>query len=181
MKLPSRGGSSRPPTVDRFLLPNEQQVITVRRHLAVLLIPAAEGFGGLAVALIVNGALINDFAVKFAVWAGAAFLIYQMLSSMANWWTLFFVVTSFRVLVVRGLGPRTVEMTSLRNLTDMTFGRSAPGRLLGYGTFYLPSGNRKQVLMNYVRYPEQLHLEISGMLFGGDESEGASDQDLALD
>lgn len=180
MRLPAPGPTG-PASVNNYLLPNEQQVITMRRHPTLLFIPAAEGVGGLAVAFIVNGALITDLTARVAVWAGAAFLIYQMLSSVANWFAHFFVVTSHRVLVVRGLGRRTVEMTPLTNLTDMTFGRSLGGRMLGYGTFYLPSGNRKQVLVDYVPYPEQVYLEISGMLFGSDDEESIVGPDPAED
>jgi hypothetical protein len=51
--------------------------------------------------------------------------------------------------------------------------------MLGYGTFYLPSGNRKHVLMDYVPYPEQLYLEISGLVFGSDEHDSKGDSDPA--
>lgn len=168
-----------PASVNRYLLPNERHVITVRRHPSVLLIPAAEAVGGLAVALIVNSALINDFAATVAVWTGAAFLAYQMFSSTASWYVHFLVVTSHRVLNVYGLTRQTVETTPLANVRNIVLDRSFAGRMLGYGTFYLPSGNRKQVLMDYVPYPEQLYLKVCGMLFDSDESEGVSEEDSA--
>jgi hypothetical protein len=157
----------RPASVNRYLLPNEKQVITVRRRPAALLLPAAEGVGGLAVALIINSALVNDLAVRVAVWAGAAFL--------ANWSIEFFVVTSRRVLILYGFRHRTVETTPLTSMKDVTFDRSILGHMLGYGTFYLSSGNRKQVLMDYVPYPEQLYLEIMGLIYGTGEDEGGQE------
>jgi Bacterial PH domain len=170
-----------PAASSRYLLPYEATVITTRPHSAVLLIPAAEGFGGLAIALIAGGALISDFTVRVVVWTGGAFLFFQMLSAIASWSTHLFVVTSQRVLEIRGFGSRIVETTPLTDLTGIALGRSAAGRMLGYGTFYLSSGNRRQVLMNYVPYPEQLYLEICGMIFGDVDSGGASGPDLSDD
>jgi hypothetical protein len=170
-----------PAASGRYLLPDEVRVITMRRHGAVLLVPAAEGFGGLAIALIAGGALISDFTVRVVVWTGGAFLFLQMLSAIASWSTHLFVVTSQRVMEIRGFGSRIVEMTPLTDLRGMALGRSSAGRMLGYGTFYFSSGNRRQVLMSYVPYPEQLYLEICGMIFGGMDSGAASAPDLSED
>ena len=47
------------------------------------------------------------------------------------------------------------------------FQRSAMGQLLGYGEFILESAGQDQALRNvdYIPYPEQLYLEVCGLIF----------------
>ena len=84
-------------------------------------------------------------------------------------------VTSHRFIETSGLLSRKVAMMPLAKVTDMTFERSALGRLLGYGTFILESAGQDQALsrVDYIPYPEQLYLEVCALLFarrkdGGD-------------
>ena len=62
---------------------------------------------------------------------------------------------------------RNVNMMPLAKVTDMTFQRSAWGRILGYGKFILESAGQDQALTNvdYLPYPEQLYLEVCGLIF----------------
>ena len=57
----------------------------------------------------------------------------------------------------------------------MSFQRSATGRLLGFGEFIVESAGQEQALSNvkYLPYPEQLYLEVCGLLFK--DKEDASD------
>jgi hypothetical protein len=158
-----------PASVNRYLLPSEQTIITMRRHPAVLLIPLAEAVSGPAVALILNWTLISSLTVRVAVWTGVAFLVFQSLSYVMSWAQDYTVVTAYRVLVVHGSGRSTVEEMALDSLKDMALDRPFAGRILGYGTFYLSSGGRRQVLMDYVPYPEHLYLEIKALLFESDD------------
>jgi hypothetical protein len=52
-------------------------------------------------------------------------------------------------------------------VTDMTFQRSFPGRVFGYGTFVLESAGQGQALskVDFIPYPEQLYLEVCDLLF----------------
>jgi hypothetical protein len=66
-------------------------------------------------------------------------------------------------------------MMPLAKVTDMSFERSAWGRILGYGEFILESAGQNQALdrVNHLPYPEQLYLEVCGLIFkdtgdGGD-------------
>src|ERR1039457_3770353 len=52
-----------------------------------------------------------------------------------EWWDSYFVVTSQRLLEVKGVATRKVLMMPLKQVTDMSFERSALGRVLGYGKF----------------------------------------------
>jgi type IV secretory pathway TrbD component len=152
-----------PAVASRYLLPDEQQVVTTRRHLAVLFLSGAEALGGLLAALILNGTLANSMALKLIIWIPAAFLVAQSLWAVGKWRGLWLVVTSQRLLIVQTLGTTSVAMTPLSDLTRMRLERSPSGRLLGFGM--LVDDSSRRIIFNYVPYPEQLYLEICGMLF----------------
>ena len=61
MRLVSTGNNP-PREVDKYLLLHERehQVITVRMHPAVLLVPVAIALGGLIVAVVLNGSVLRD-------------------------------------------------------------------------------------------------------------------------
>jgi hypothetical protein len=56
-------------------------------------------------------------------------------------------------------------MMPLAKVTDMSFQRSAMGRIFGYGEFILESAGQDQALnrVDYLPYPEQLYLEVCGL------------------
>ena len=64
MRLPSRVAAG-PSAVNRYLLPNEQQVITVRRHPAVLIGPSILTLAGLLLAAVLSTTVLhaNDAAI----------------------------------------------------------------------------------------------------------------------
>jgi len=70
-------------------------------------------------------------------------------------------------------------MMPLAKVTDMSFRRSALGRLLGYGEFIVESAGKEQALhtINFLPYPEQLYLEVCGLLFPDAVAETQQDQD----
>ena len=70
-------------------------------------------------------------------------------------------------MLATGIITRKVNMMPLAKVTDMTFQRSPMGRLLGYGEFILESAGQDQALTNvdYLPYPEQLYLEVCGLIF----------------
>jgi Bacterial PH domain len=58
-------------------------------------------------------------------------------------------------------------MMPLSKVTDMSFQRSSLGRILGYGEFILESAGQEQALrvVDHLPYPEQLYLEVCGLIF----------------
>ena len=84
-----------------------------------------------------------------------------------EWAVTYFVVTSQRFVLATGVITRKVNMMPLAKVTDMTFQRSPMGRLLGFGEFILESAGQDQALTNvdYLPYPEQLYLEVCGLIF----------------
>jgi uncharacterized membrane protein YdbT with pleckstrin-like domain len=165
-----------PTSVNRFLLPNERQVITVHQHPAILIRPIFEVLIGLAIAgwLTVAFAKSNSVAV-LVIWIIWGLVFIRLIIKVIEWAETYFVVTSQRFILATGLVTRQVKMMPLAKVTDMTFERSATGRILGYGEFILESAGQNQALerIKHLPYPEQLYLEVCGLIFkdtgdGGD-------------
>ncbi|MFC5753350.1 PH domain-containing protein [Actinomadura rugatobispora] len=159
-----RDQSSR--TVDKYLMAHEGRVIAVRRHPAVLLLPLGFALGGLI--LCAFAATITGVLWLWWVWLAAlGYLGWKVLA----WSVEFFLVTEHRVMVVSGVLNRNVAMMPLAKVTDIALERSLGGRLLGYGEFVMESAGQKQALRNvgFMPYPEQLYLEVSGVIFGAED------------
>jgi len=184
VRPPSRVASG-PTAVNRYLLPNEQQVITVRRHPAVLIGPSALTLAGLLVAGVLSATVLhaNDTAIT-VVWLAWLVLFVWLVWKAVNWAVDFFVVTSHRILLTSGVLTRKVNMMPLTKVTDMSFQRTFAGRIFGYGEFIVESAGQDQALRNidHIPYPEQLYLEVCGMLFGSnDDQAGATGEPDAAD
>jgi uncharacterized membrane protein YdbT with pleckstrin-like domain len=162
-------GDSAPSSVNRFLLPHEQQNVMVRRHPAVLLRPVAEIFGGLILAGLLSKWLgdNNGSQAMLIVWWAWLLLLIRFVWKVAEWSVDYFVVTSQRMLLTSGLVTRKVNMMPLTKVTDMSFQRTILGRMLGYGSFILESAGQDQALreVHYIPYPETLYLEVCQMIF----------------
>jgi len=154
--------------VDKYLLPGEVRVATVRRHPAVLLAPSAQAVGGLLVAAVLSATFLRGLTVIAAiVWVGWGVLLANLIWKAVNWAVDYFVITSVRILLTSGLFTRSVAMMPLSKVTDMSFHRSFAGRLLGYGEFVVESAGQDQALrrIDHIPYPEQLYLVVCGRIF----------------
>jgi uncharacterized membrane protein YdbT with pleckstrin-like domain len=161
-------GAAPPADVDKYLLPHEQQVITVRRHPAVLIGSIALTAGGLIVAAVLSDTFLkHQSTLLLLVWLAWGLLMLRLIVAAATWAVDYFVVTSHRVILTSGLITRKVAMMPLAKVTDMTFQRSFLGRVFGYGTFILESAGQDQALskVDFIPYPEQLYLEVCALLF----------------
>jgi uncharacterized membrane protein YdbT with pleckstrin-like domain len=159
-----RDSSSR--TVDKYLMSHEGRVIAVRRHPAVLLLPLL---------IVVGGLILCGFAATLAgvlwIWWLWLLTIGYLAWKVLAWSVEFFLVTEHRVMVIAGVLNRNVAMMPLSKVTDIKLERSLAGRMLGYGEFVMESAGQKQALRNvgFMPYPEQLYLEVSGVIFGAEE------------
>ena len=154
-------------------------MITVRRHPAILIGPSVEALGVLLIAAVLTATVLHgNSTLVFIVWIGWIALFLRMVWKTVNWAVDFFVVTSQRMLLTSGVLTRKVAMMPLSKVTDMSFRRSFAGRLFGYGEFIVESAGQDQALsrVDHIPYPEQLYLEVCGMLFpssASDPVEGA--------
>ena len=162
-----------PTSVNKYLLPHERQVITVHQHPAVLIRPIFEVLVGLAIAgWLSNSVAHGNGTVILVIWILWVLLLLLRLGVKAYEWSeTYFVVTSQRMLLQSGLLTRKVNMMPLSKVTDMSFRRSSMGRILGYGEFILESAGQDQALrvVDHLPYPEQLYLEVCGLIFKDQE------------
>jgi membrane protein YdbS with pleckstrin-like domain len=157
-----------PAAVNKYLLPHEHQVITVRKHPAVLIGPIAIALAGLLIALVLGTTVLmhSHNGIIVLVLVVVALLLYLGYRTW-EWSEDYFVVTSDRMLQASGVFTRKIAMMPLVKVTDMSFKRSTLGRLLGFGQFILESAGQDQALrtIDHVPYPEQLYLEICALIF----------------
>ncbi len=164
-----------PGFLGRYLLPNERCVIAVRRHPAQLLKPLAIAFGGLLVVFFFDVFLPpQPTYMRDLVWLGWLGVFGWLGWKIAEWWVDYFVVTDQRLLVTYGLLTHRVAMMPLPKVTDMSYKRTVPGRLLGYGEFIMESAGQDQALstVTYVPRPDTLYLQICDLLFGPQADSG---------
>ena len=157
-----------PAAVNKYLLPHEHQVITVRKHPAVLIGPIAITLAGLLIALVLGTTVLlhSQGAILVLVLIAVALLLFLAFKTW-EWSEDYFVVTSDRMLQASGVFTRKIAMMPLVKVTDMSFKRSTLGRMLGFGQFILESAGQDQALrtIDHVPYPEQLYLEICALIF----------------
>ena len=157
-----------PASVNRYLLPHERQVITVHQHPAVLIRPIFEVLIGLAIAGWLSNAVAHgNGTVILVIWVIWGLVFLRLVWKVFEWGETYFVVTSQRFLLATGLLTKKVNMMPLTKVTDMSFQRSTMGRILGYGEFILESAGQDQALtrVDHLPYPEQLYLEVCGLIF----------------
>ena len=151
-----------PASVNRYLLPHERSVITVRMHPATLAGHLILAGGGLLAAR----KLASRSARPEIAWGAYLLPPLYLLYRGAAWPGTYLVVTNQRMMLVRGLFSSTAAAIPMNKVTGLTLQRTVPGRLLGYGTLIVDCPGRRQVFRKVRRlpYPEQLYLEISGLL-----------------
>ena len=156
-----------PASVNRYLLPHERQVISVHQHPAVLIGPIFLAFLGLAIAGWLTTIARGNTIALVVIWLLWGILLFRLAWKVIDWSLNYFVITSERLLLAQGFILRRVDMMPLVKVTDMSFRRDLKGQLLGYGEFVVESAGQDQALrnVNYLPYPEQLYLEVCGLIF----------------
>jgi uncharacterized membrane protein YdbT with pleckstrin-like domain len=124
-----------------------------------------------AAAWLSDAAAHGNSTVILVIWLAWLVLLLRLVVKIADWAVNYFVVTSQRMLLATGLIIRKVNMMPLTKVTDMSFQRTTLGRILGYGEFIVESAGQDQALRNvkFLPYPEQLYLEVCGLIFKGPE------------
>jgi membrane protein YdbS with pleckstrin-like domain len=163
----------------KYLLDDEEPVLTKRRHWAVLIEPTVKALP----AFVVGGWLfLLDTDNRVTTTAGLVVLVvalgYYGLR-VAEWWMRHFIVTGRRVLLTSGVIVRTVTLLPLRRITDLTWQETLLGQVLGYGTFRFESAGQDQALRHLTYMPDAqgLYREVSRLLFGSDYGGAAAGDD----
>jgi uncharacterized membrane protein YdbT with pleckstrin-like domain len=171
MRLVNPAEPGPPASVNRYLLPQESSVITVRMHPATLTGHLVMAGAGLLTAM----KLTSRSARPELAWGGYLLFPLYFLYRGAAWSATYLVVTDERMMLVRGVLTRTTAAMPLQKVTGLTLQRTVAGRLLGYGTLIVDCPGRRQVFrkVRYLPYPEQLYLEISNLLSREEQDETA--------
>jgi len=155
--------------LDRYLLEGERLVTAVHQHWGKVAEPVASAGAGLVVALWVDAHVTPSLSLlgNLAWWAWFA-LVARALYRVAEWRHDWFVATDKRLLLFYGFITRKVSMMPLMKVTDMSYERSVPGRLLGYGRFVMESAGQDQALhkVNWVPRPDRNYRLICAEIFG---------------
>lgn len=157
-----------PASVNRFLLPKERQVISIRQHPAVLLRPIFFVLAGLALAGVLSSFVAHGNGTAILViWILWGLLLLWLIVKVADWSVQYFVVTSERLMATQGLITRKVNLIPLSKVSDVEFRQTAAGRFLGYAEFEVLAAGMDNRMRNirFVPYPDQLYLEVCGVLF----------------
>lgn len=168
--------------LDRYLLDGERLVTAVHQHWGKVAEPVGSAVLGCVVAFWVDARI--DPALGFlstAVWWAWFAVVGRMAYKLAEWRHDWFVATDKRLLLFYGFITRKVSMMPLMKVTDMSYERSVPGRILGYGRFVMESAGQDQALrkVNWVPSPDEHYRAICAVIFGVDDAR--LDDDVLVD
>jgi hypothetical protein len=147
-------------SVDRYLLPDEHQLICVRQHPAVLLGPVTLATAGLVVAVLLTIVAPVSSIGLFVIWLAWGVLLLRAVWKMAVWSVTYLVVTAGRLLLVQGPVNRKLSTILLSDVTDLNMRRSLLGRLLRYGSLIVEHDlpDQSVSVVSFVSYPDQVYL-----------------------
>ncbi|RJQ79583.1 PH domain-containing protein [Amycolatopsis panacis] len=154
---------------DEYLLDTERRVIRIRRHWAVLLWDTFEAAALLAVCVLISYLLPPSmWVVQNVLWYVALVVVLRFAYVVVEWWVERLVVTDKRFVMTTGVFTTKVLMMPISKVTDLTYQRSAWGRMLGYGTMVVESAGQIQALnrIDYLPRPEEFYDTISELVFG---------------
>ena len=155
--------------LDRYLLDGERLVTAVHQHWGKVAEPVGSAVAGLVLAFWVDARIDPSLGVVSTIvwWAWFA-LAARTAYKVAEWRHDWFVATDKRLLLFYGFITRKVSMMPLMKVTDMSYERSVPGRILGYGRFVMESAGQDQALreVNWVPQPDEHYRAICAEIFG---------------
>lgn len=170
--------------LDRYLLDDETPVVATRQHWARLAEPFATALVCLVVVAAVTASL-EGAAVRAAgfLWLVWLVVVGRALWRLLEWHNEWFVATDRRMLLVYGFISQRVAMMPLSKVTDMNYGRSVLGRLLGYGRFVLESAGQDQALreIDYLPDPDEKYRRICATIFAKDRDDHGGGQGTPAD
>jgi hypothetical protein len=151
---------------DRYLARNEETVLIVRRHVAVLGPPATWAVAALVAALLFSP-ISGTSWLSNILWLVALVALARFGWAVLLWVNDKIVVTDKRVFELSGILTRNVASMPLRAMTDLTYQRTLSGRMLGYGTFIVESAGQDQALsrIEFLPEPDKVYRVITGLVF----------------
>ncbi|HEY7876374.1 MAG TPA: PH domain-containing protein [Actinomycetota bacterium] len=156
----------------RYLAHDEQVVLEVRRHPAVLVRPVLGAFVAVVAGIFV-GIVLTPGSTHDVIDTGAGlvvlFFILRALWRVWEWWADRIVVTDQRIFEISGVLTRTVASMPVGRVTDMTYKRTIAGRLLGFGEVTVESAGQDQGLssIDHIPHPDHFYRTITSLVTAG--------------
>ncbi len=172
------------PELDRYLLDGERLVTAVHQHWGKVAEPVGSTLAAGALVLWVDATIPARFGLVSTVLWWAWFAVAGRAAyRVAEWRHDWFVATDRRLLLFYGFITRKVSMMPLSKVTDMSYTRSVPGRLLGYGRFVMESAGHDQALreVHWVPQPDANYRAICAEIFRLTDRRFASAGPVRLD
>lgn len=145
---------------------DERVELDSRRHASVLMRPLVLAIVAVVAALVV-GMIVTPRdgrdLVDGVLGVGACFFILRFLWRVWEWRVQKTVVTNRRLFQISGVLTRKVSSMPLARMTDLTYRRPLPGRLLGYGEILVASAGAEQGLarLDHLPRPDEFYRTIT--------------------
>ena len=156
----------------RYLAHDEQVVLEVRRHPAVLARPVLAAVAVTAIGVVIGVVLTPDTRrdpIDTICGLVVLFFILRALWRVWEWWVDRVVVTDQRIFEISGVLTRTVASMPVGRVTDMTYRRTILGRLLGFGEVVVESAGQEQGLssIDHLPHPDHFYRTITSLVTAG--------------
>ncbi len=164
----ARTAAELPNEVRRYLAPGERIVLVTHHHWARILEPVATTLLALIIWLFLEANLTGTTA-PFAPALRIAFLLVvaRLVWRLIDWRHDWIIVTNKRLLRRHGILSQRVPMMPFTKVTDMSYVRSMPGRVLGFGKFVMESAGQEQALrvINWIPDPDETYRIMCAEMF----------------
>jgi hypothetical protein len=144
---------------------DEEFVLVIRKHPAVIIRPTLMGLVGvLGLLLFSTASIVFSRSLVLII---CALLLARGIWKVAQWWVGYIAFASNRVVFFSGLmRPKEIEV-SLIKVFDMSIYYSLSGLFLGHGEFRFRSMSQERPfwVIDHVPYPPQLFLQVYGTTF----------------
>jgi uncharacterized membrane protein YdbT with pleckstrin-like domain len=153
----------------RYLASGETAMLQVRRHVVVLAKPLAQALAVIVMTSAV-GAYLTPAQGAHPIDTGlglvAIAFVARLLWKVGEWWVDRVVVTDQRMLEVSGILTRRIASMPLAKLTDLTYSRTVPGRVLGYGDLVVETAGQDQALthIDYLPNPDAFYRALTSLV-----------------
>ncbi len=157
-----------PKEFERYLIPSEAIIFSLRRHWIVLAEPIVTVVVWLGVVGFLDANLPDSVLllrdVALVIWL---VLILRVAWKVFEWHQEVFLATDRRLVLVYGIAVRKVAMMPMSKVTDMRYDRSVLGMMLNYGVYVLESAGQDQALtkVNFIPDPDLHYQQISQVIF----------------
>ena len=150
----------------QYLLPGEEVVRDTRRHAAILVRPSALTLLGVVLATAL-GTRLGHTILGPVLWISVVGLYLWLFWSIISWTVERLYLTDRRLFLASGLITQKVATMPVAKLTDITFERSAPGRMFGYGRLIVESAGQNQALSSivFIPNPDDFYQAVSEVVF----------------